>query len=100
MEYKDFVRKRLSQLLLQKGISEYRLSRELRFSNVYIHNISSGKTMPSLSALFAICDYFGLTPAEFFTPEISITQKTIDEFNRLNDTDKMFILNLINRMTK
>lgn len=93
-DHGEFIRKRLNQLREQNGITEYKLSRELGFSGVYIHGISSGKRLPSLAALFGICDYFGLTPAEFFAPEIC-TQKTIGEFDKLNYDDKMFILKLI-----
>lgn len=31
-----------------------------------INNISSGKTLPSMTEFFAICDYFEITPAQFF----------------------------------
>jgi len=32
----------------------------------YINNIETGKSMPSLAGIFYICDYLGITPAEFF----------------------------------
>ena len=58
----DFVRNRITQLRLQKGVSEYQMSYDLGHSRGYIYNISSGKSLPPLSELFAICDYFGITP--------------------------------------
>lgn len=62
----QFVRDRITQLRLQKGISEYKMSYDLGHSRGYINNISSGKTLPSMTEFFAICDYFGITPIEFF----------------------------------
>ena len=62
----EFVRDRITQLRLQKGISEYKMSYDLGHSRGYINNISSGKTLPSMTEFFAICDYFGITPVEFF----------------------------------
>ena len=62
----QFIRDRITQLRLQKGISEYKMSYDLGHSRGYINNISSGKTLPSMTEFFAICDYFGITPVEFF----------------------------------
>ena len=61
-----FVRERITQLRVQKGISEYKMSYDLGHSRWYINNISSGKTLPSMTEFFAICDYFQITPVEFF----------------------------------
>ena len=62
----NFVRNRITQLRLSKGLSEYQLSYSLGHSRGYIYNISSGKSLPSMSEFFAICDFFNITPAEFF----------------------------------
>ncbi|MBQ9427932.1 MAG: helix-turn-helix transcriptional regulator [Clostridia bacterium] len=61
-----FVQDRITQLRLQKGVSEYKMSYDLGHSRGYINNISSGKALPSLAELFAICDYFHITVNEFF----------------------------------
>lgn len=78
----DFVRNRITQLWLQKGVSEYQMSYDLGHSRGYIYNISSGKSLPPLSELFAICDYFGITPAEFSDDSVSnpeLIQKAVEE---------------------
>ena len=62
----QFVRDRITQLRLQKGVSEYKMSYDLGHSRGYINNISSGKTLPSMTEFFAICDYFEISPVEFF----------------------------------
>lgn len=65
-----FVRNRITELRLEADISEHQLSLELGRSKSYIQSISSGRTSPSLSALFEICNYFNITPLEFFDSEI------------------------------
>ena len=72
--YVDFVRNRISQLRISKGVSEYKMSYALGHSRGYIYNISSGKALPPMSEFFAICNYFGITPREFFDEENSNPQ--------------------------
>ena len=75
----EFVRERITQLRLQKGVSEYKMSYDLGHSRGYINNISSGKTLPSMTEFFAICDYFEITPIDFFNSDIvcSLSVNTI-----------------------
>lgn len=61
-----FVRNRITELRMEKKISEYKLSLELGHSKNYIQNITSGKSQPSLSELGFIIEYFQITPGEFF----------------------------------
>ena len=99
----DFVRNRITQLRLQKGVSEYQMSYDLGHSRGYIYNISSGKSLPPISELFAICDYFGITPAEFFDDSISnpeLIRKAVEGMKQLDDGDQLMILNHINRLLK
>ncbi|MGN0182670.1 MAG: helix-turn-helix transcriptional regulator [Candidatus Ornithomonoglobus sp.] len=96
-----FVRNRITQLRLQKGVSEYQMSYDLGHSRGYIYNISSGKSLPPLTELFAICDYFGITPSEFFDDKVSnpeLIQKAVEGLKRLDDSDQLLILNHINRL--
>lgn len=66
IEYKEFVRNRITDLRIKANISEYQLSLELGQSKGYIQAISSGKALPSMSGFFNICNYFNITPIEFF----------------------------------
>lgn len=99
----EFVRERITQLRIAKDVSEYQMSYDLGHSRGYINNISSGKSMPSLTEFFSICDYFGITPQEFFDAEHkdpALTGKAIDEIKRLDDEDTLMILTLINRINR
>lgn len=99
----DFVRNRITQLRLNKGISEYQLSYDLGHSRGYINNISSGKSLPSMSEFFSICDYFNITPIEFFDTNHSnpeLLSKAIHEIQTLDDDDMLLMLTLIKRIKK
>ena len=99
--YEKFVRDRITQLRIRKGISEYQMSYDLGHSRGYIYNISSGKSLPPLSEFFAICDYFGITPAEFFDDAVQypeLIRKEVEVLKTLNDSDLIMILNHINRL--
>ena len=98
-----FVRDRITQLRLQKGVSEYQMSYDLGHSRSYVYNISSGKALPPLKEFFAICDYFEITPQQFFddgsqNPEL--IQKALDGMKQLSESDMLLLLNMINRMMK
>ena len=97
----SFVRERITQLRLRKGVSEYRMSYDLGHSRGYVHNISSGKALPPMKEFFAICDYFGLTPQQFFdegTQNPELIQKAIAGMKQLDETDLLMLLGLINRL--
>ena len=66
MNYEEMLRNRITNLRMEKNISEYQLSLELGKCKTYIQAITSGKSLPSFDAFFDLCDYFELTPEEFF----------------------------------
>lgn len=68
MEKEQFIR-RMVQLRLNKGVSARDMSLSLGQSAGYVNNIENGVNYPSMTVFFYICDYFGITPAEFFAEE-------------------------------
>ena len=99
----EFVRERITQLRLQKGVSEYKMSYDLGHSRGYINNISSGKTLPSMTEFFAICDYFEITPIDFFDSEVrnpTLITELMDSIARLNEEDLELTLLNIKRLLK
>lgn len=99
----EFVRARITQLRINRGLSEYQLSYDLGHSRGYINNITSGKSLPSMTEFFSICDYFHISPIEFFDakhekPEL--LSKAIEEIQSLSDEDMLLILTLINRIKR
>lgn len=97
----QFVRDRITQLRLRKGVSEYKMSYDLGHSRGYVHNISSGKATPPMKEFFAICEYFELTPQQFFdegTQNPELIQKAINGMKLLDEKDMLMLLGFINRM--
>lgn len=65
----NFIRKRISILRIKKNVSERSMSLDLGHSPSYIHSIVSGKALPSMSEFLYICEYFEITPKQFFDEE-------------------------------
>ena len=68
MEKEQFI-KRLVELRMNKGVSARDMSLSMGQNPGYINNIESGKSLPSLTGIFYICDYLKVTPSEFFDLE-------------------------------
>ena len=60
---------RLAKLRTDKGVSARDMSLSMGQNPGYINNIETGKSMPSLTGIFYICDYLGITPKELFDTE-------------------------------
>lgn len=98
--YENFIRERISSLRLSKNLSEYQLSLNLGHSKGYIQSISSGKVLPSMESFLDICDYFNISPAEFFDPTISnptLHQKVVNEIKELSEDDLLLLLLVLTR---
>ena len=98
-----FIRNRITELRLKKGVSEYQMSYDLGHSRSYIYNISSGKSLPPMSEFLEICNYFVITPSQFFDESVenpALLQSAIDALKKLNDDDMMLIIGHIRRLTK
>ena len=64
--YEEFTQNRIAQLRMQKNVSARDMSLTLGQNNSYINQIENKKALPSLQGLFYICEYFGITPQQFF----------------------------------
>ena len=58
--------KRLAELRAKKGVSARDMSLSIGQGAGYINNIENGHNLPSMTVFFYICEYLGITPAEFF----------------------------------
>ncbi len=97
----EYIRERITQLRMQKGVSEYKMSYDLGHSRGYINNISSGKTLPSMAEFLVICDYFDITPAQFFQADVSnpnAANALWNEITKLRPSDLLLIQAIVERM--
>lgn len=96
-----FIRQRITQLRIQKNVSEYKMSMDLGHSKGYIQSISSGRALPSMSEFLTICDYFGITPLEFFDAnenEIIMIKELNKEVDNLNSDDIDLLIQIAKRL--
>jgi len=99
----SFIRERITQLRMKKGVSEYKMSYDLGHSRGYIYNISSGKALPPMKEFLAICDYLEVTPQQFFDDTVEVpglVQKAMEGIKQLNEDDLLMLLGIINRLLK
>ena len=79
MTEKDFSL-RLAKLRGEKGVSARDMSLSMGQNPGYINKIESGKSMPSLSGIFFICEYLGITPKDFFDEDSGNPSKAKELF--------------------
>ena len=101
VDYVAYIRDRITKLRMEKNISEYQMSLELGQNKNYIQGISSGKALPSMRQFLNICDYFGITPMQFFDSDSTnpqLIRKVMDDMKGLSDSDLLLLLNIIQRL--
>ncbi len=82
----NFIRNRITQLRTQRNISEREMSFALGKAHSYIHNIVSGQALPHMENFLEICEFFDITPLEFFNVEMSnptLSKKVSTEIEKL-----------------
>lgn len=101
MDY-TFISKRVYTLLEQHDITEYELSMQLGRCRSYINKITSNKTLPSMKGFFEICDYFQITPEEFFTNqnvnEMQLIRQVHQDLKELDPASLELVSNLVKRL--
>lgn len=66
MNQAQWFAERLTELRMEKGVSARDMSLSLGQSESYINKIENRRTLPSMAGFFYICDYFGISPMEYF----------------------------------
>ena len=61
-----FFSQRLNNLRVEKNVSAREMSLALGQNESYINRIENGINYPSMQVFFNICEYFGITPEDFF----------------------------------
>lgn len=102
MEKKD-VALRLARLREKKGVSARDMSLSIGQTEGYINNIETGKSNPSLDGILYICDYLGISPAEFFDLDSSNPSKLnaiVTDMKKLSDKQLDTIAALVRDLAK
>lgn len=63
------VLKRIEELCQEKGITKYKLAKNMNIPQTTISNSFRNDTMPTVGTLERICEGLGITMAQFFSEE-------------------------------
>lgn len=99
----DYIRKKITQLRMAKGLSEYQLSYDLGHSKNYIHNIVTGHSQPSVNELLYLIEYLGVTPKDFFDEEQEyknpfLAKEIMDGLKNLDGNDLDAVLRVVQQL--
>ena len=92
--YKDLFCNRLAQLRIAKGVSARDMSLSLDQNEGYINNIENKNNLPSMAVFFNICEYFNISPKDFFDVEAKNPEKLNEVINGLKSLDEEQLANI------
>lgn len=93
-----FIAERITELRMQRNVSECQMSLELGLSKSYVQGITSGRGLPSVRQLFNLADYFDITLSEFFDEQnhdSPALREAIPLLRRLDETDPEAMLAML-----
>ncbi len=94
---------RLAQLRNKKGVSARDMSLSIGQNASYINNIENGKSFPSMTGFFYICEYLGISPSEFFDTDSNNPEKLqalINDLKHLDDSQLDNISSIVKGLIK
>jgi len=101
--YTDFFPERLANLRTKKDVSARDMSLSLGQSENYINMIENKKSFPSMAIFFVICEYFHITPQEFFEIGNDNPEKLNDvilDLKKLDDNSLTHIAEVIKELAR
>ena len=101
-EWRTFFSERVSGLRMSKcdKLSSRKLSQELNQCESYINKIETGRALPSMEMFFKICEYFDITPSEFFLDTADPKQKSeLEElYSAMSSDSRMLLIQLARKL--
>lgn len=101
--YEKYLSERIARLRTIKKVSARDMSLSIGQNENYINHIENGKAMPSMQAFFYICEYFGITPMEFFDEGKSnpvLINEVAEGLGALDEKQVLNILEIIKGLKK
>ena len=96
--YQDFLAMRIAQLRTKMGVSARDMSLSMGQADNYINHIENRKSLPSVSSFFYICEYFKITPMDFFDEGNNNPQQLnelIADLKKLDDNTMAHIIGIV-----
>ena len=103
MTEEDKFVERLIRLRQQKGVSAREMSLAVGQSSTYINKIENRKSLPSMAVFFYICDYFGISPIDFFdyeTKDPKLSEELLAELRKLDYAETKHLLEIVKDINK
>ena len=94
---------RLVELRQKSGVSAREMSLAIGQSESYINKIENHKSLPAMSAFFYICEYFKISPVEFFdyeTEDPKLSEELLAELRKLDYAETKHLLELVKDINK
>ena len=94
---------RLTELRVKHGVSARDMSLSIGQNASYINNIENGKALPSMTVFFYICEYFNISPREFFSydnPNPEKTKQLEYDLHLLTDNQLNIVIDMVKEFTK
>ncbi len=101
--YNRFISERISKLRTAKKVSARDMSLTIGQNENYINHIENGKSMPSMQVFFYICEYFNITPKDFFDEETnnpSLLNAVLKDLNALTEHQILNIHEIVKGLKK
>ncbi|MDR0287445.1 MAG: helix-turn-helix domain-containing protein [Clostridiales bacterium] len=103
MDYEKFISERISRLRVQKNVSARDMSLTIGQSENYINTIENKRNLPSMTVFFYICEYFDITPRDFFDEEKS-NPKLLNDYiavlKQLKEDEVFDLMNIALKLLK
>lgn len=99
--YEEFTQERIAKLRNQCGASARDMSLSIGLNESYINRIENKKALPSLQVFFYICEYFHITPQEFFDEGNAYPEKInelVEEAKKMDAESLSHIIAIIKKM--
>ena len=103
IDYEEFVSDRITKLRINKNVASQAMSLEIGQSRGYISQIERKEMLPSMAAFFYICEFFNITPKEFFDDDIkypAIYDEILKDLKELDENDIINVRNIIKSILK
>jgi transcriptional regulator with XRE-family HTH domain len=103
VQYDEFTQNRIAQLRTQKNVSARDMSISIGQNKSYINQIENKRALPSLEGLFYICEYFRITPQEFFDDGNDYPERLkelVADLKRLDDKSLAHISGIVKELAE
>ena len=102
-DFQDYVITRLIKLRMNKGVSARSMSLDIGQCKNYIAQVENKHNLPSMMAFSYICEYFRITPKDFFDDEIEypvVYNELLCNIKELNEEQIVNVNNIIKNILR